>query len=385
MEAGCNKASESLSWKFPPIESFKTKRGDSFAGSLSFGAQMKLQNRETPWIRLDLASVETTDPNRAATELPEIENRTSRLAPSNGSIFPHEISIKHLIAPAAKSKPKTHASPSSEQTLHDVRARLEARLECLDFLLTQKKNVRARRSFPRLSDELRDQAPTPSAIESFETSTEFPTDQIETENCEFALLEYSSYNRTSIMRDTYKADLLARQGQVEQAVTLLKAIVKYDPDNALIRLKLRRIYLQAGLMDLASNETLQLSRIEQTRHETFASEDSETRNDGELNSTDSVDRRMLKRMPLSLPLLAISDAGQWQEFTETIDVNQTGLMIRLTHPVEVGMKLRIKTPMPKHLRIHSRESRLYDVNCVVRHTKREKFGWNLVGVDFEIL
>jgi len=93
--------------------------------------------------------------------------------------------------------------------------------------------------------------------------------------------------------------------------------------------------------------------------------------------------RPRERTWLCLPLLVSSTAGDWREFTESRDVHQFGMGLRLMHPVELGMRLRAKLPMPASFRIRQTGKRLYTVSAVIRHATSLPDGANLIGVEYE--
>lgn len=83
----------------------------------------------------------------------------------------------------------------------------------------------------------------------------------------------AAFDDTFVIRQISEAEILAGHGQVGHAVEILNAILIYAPENVQVHLKLKDIYLRAGIMDKASHECLELARIHQGRGETARSSD----------------------------------------------------------------------------------------------------------------
>jgi tetratricopeptide (TPR) repeat protein len=83
----------------------------------------------------------------------------------------------------------------------------------------------------------------------------------------------AAFDDTFVIRQISEAEILAGHGQVTHAVEILKAILLYTPENVQVHLKLKDVYLRAGIMDKASQECLQLARIHETRGEAARASD----------------------------------------------------------------------------------------------------------------
>jgi tetratricopeptide (TPR) repeat protein len=83
----------------------------------------------------------------------------------------------------------------------------------------------------------------------------------------------AAFDDTFVIRQISEAEILAGHGQVSHAVEILSAILVYAPENVQVHLKLKDIYLRAGIMDKAAQQCLQLARIHQNRGETARSSD----------------------------------------------------------------------------------------------------------------
>jgi tetratricopeptide (TPR) repeat protein len=83
----------------------------------------------------------------------------------------------------------------------------------------------------------------------------------------------AAFDDTFVIRQISEAEILAGHGQVSHAIEILTAILTYAPENVQVHIKLKDIYLRAGIMDKASEECLQLARIHQSRGETARSSD----------------------------------------------------------------------------------------------------------------
>src|SRR5262245_55851104 len=88
-------------------------------------------------------------------------------------------------------------------------------------------------------------------------------------------LDYRSaaFDDTFVIRQISEAEILAGHGQVAHAVEILTEILNHVPENVQVHLKLKDIYLRAGIMDKAANECLQLARIHEGRGESARASD----------------------------------------------------------------------------------------------------------------
>lgn len=85
--------------------------------------------------------------------------------------------------------------------------------------------------------------------------------------------ESAAFDDTFVIRQISEAEILAGHGQVDHAVAMLKEILVHAPENLQLHLKLKDIYLRAGMMDEAAAECLQLARMHETRGESARSSD----------------------------------------------------------------------------------------------------------------
>ena len=85
--------------------------------------------------------------------------------------------------------------------------------------------------------------------------------------------ESAAFDDTFVIRQISEAEILAGHGQVDHAVAMLKEILVHAPENLQVHLKLKDIYLRAGMMDQAASECLQLARMHETRGEAARSSD----------------------------------------------------------------------------------------------------------------
>ena len=83
----------------------------------------------------------------------------------------------------------------------------------------------------------------------------------------------AAFDDTFVIRQVSEAEILAGHGQVQHAVEILTAILTYTPENVQVHLKLKDVYLRAGIMDKASEECLHLARIHESRGETARASD----------------------------------------------------------------------------------------------------------------
>ncbi len=83
----------------------------------------------------------------------------------------------------------------------------------------------------------------------------------------------AAFDDTFIIRQISEAEILAGHGQVSHAIEILTAILVYAPENVQVHMKLKDVYLRAGIMDKASQECIHLARIHQSRGETARSSD----------------------------------------------------------------------------------------------------------------
>lgn len=85
--------------------------------------------------------------------------------------------------------------------------------------------------------------------------------------------ESAAYDDAFVIRQISEAEILAGHGQVDHAVALLKEILNHAPENLQVHLKLKDIYLRAGMTNDAAVECLELARIHEARGESARSSD----------------------------------------------------------------------------------------------------------------
>lgn len=88
-------------------------------------------------------------------------------------------------------------------------------------------------------------------------------------------LDYRSavFDDAFVIRQISEAEILAGHGQVDHAVELLTEIVRHAPENVQVHMKLKDIYLRAGIMDKAAEQCLVLARIHESRGESARASD----------------------------------------------------------------------------------------------------------------
>ena len=167
----------------------------------------------------------------------------------------------------------------------------------------------------------------------------------------------------------------SRRGQTDGAMALLKSMIKKEPDNLGLRLALKKVYANAGLLELAANECLQIGRISQTGKRPFSLpsislpvDPSGRCNDFEV--FDSSNRRRTPRVSMRVPLIVISDTGGWREFTETVDVSEEGLRLKLANPVPPMTMLRVSLEMAKWPESVARIVAISATKGIVRYCRR---------------
>ncbi|HWO00373.1 MAG TPA: TonB family protein [Blastocatellia bacterium] len=77
----------------------------------------------------------------------------------------------------------------------------------------------------------------------------------------------STADEESLIRQLSKAEMLVGYGDVDQAIVLLKEVVKRSPDNLDVHGKLKDIYLRNEMIKDAERECLELARIHEARGE----------------------------------------------------------------------------------------------------------------------
>lgn len=96
-------------------------------------------------------------------------------------------------------------------------------------------------------------------------------------------------------------------------------------------------------------------------------------------------RRRSERFNLTIPASAVgydSAAGKWVEITQTLDVSEMGISLRLRHAVRHGMVLQLTMPLPIKLRAHGFSDSTYNVYALVRHIEPTTEGRRIVGLEF---
>ena len=93
------------------------------------------------------------------------------------------------------------------------------------------------------------------------------------------------------------------------------------------------------------------------------------------------ERRRVERVPLQLPVLISCDAFNWQVFAESRDVSPLGIRLLVSRRIEPGTMVKMETPMPRELRLHSQSEKLYTVDAMIIHSV-EKRANILVSAEF---
>lgn len=83
----------------------------------------------------------------------------------------------------------------------------------------------------------------------------------------------AAFDDAFVIRQLSEAEILAGHGQVGHAVDILNQILDHAPENIQVHLKLKDIYLRAGIMDKAASQCLELSRIHESRGESARASD----------------------------------------------------------------------------------------------------------------
>jgi tetratricopeptide (TPR) repeat protein len=83
----------------------------------------------------------------------------------------------------------------------------------------------------------------------------------------------AAFDDTFVIRQISEAEMLAGRGQVEHAVMILQGILAHVPENVQVHLKLKDIYLRAGMLDKAAQECMDLARIHEIRGESARASD----------------------------------------------------------------------------------------------------------------
>jgi tetratricopeptide (TPR) repeat protein len=85
--------------------------------------------------------------------------------------------------------------------------------------------------------------------------------------------EAAAFDDAFVIRQISEAEILAGHGQVLHAVEILTEILNHAPENVQVHLKLKDIYLRAGMMDKAAAECHDLARIHEARGESARASD----------------------------------------------------------------------------------------------------------------
>src|SRR5207247_5476396 len=96
-------------------------------------------------------------------------------------------------------------------------------------------------------------------------------------------------------------------------------------------------------------------------------------------------RRQTPRVSTRVPLVVISDAGGWREFTETVDVSEAGLKLQLAHRVAPTTVLRVSIDFVKWPATVARIPAVNAKRCIVRYCRQSPAEFNLVGVELRCI
>lgn len=182
-----------------------------------------------------------------------------------------------------------------------------------------------------------------------------------------------------------------RAGNFDAALALVKSALRDEPNSLRLRYALKQIYKRAGMIEMAANECLQIGRIRQSLRpaqsalQSLAVQEDLNYNSGvtfaglELITAD--ERRRNSRVPMRVPLVVISETAGWREFTETVDVSEEGVRLRLVHPLAPEAVLRILLETSKLPEQISNLGALSASTGIVRHCRTIPGKPNLIGVD----
>ena len=76
-----------------------------------------------------------------------------------------------------------------------------------------------------------------------------------------------------IIRQISRAELLVGSGQIDEAISTLNEVLKLNPDSTHAHMKLKDVYLRAGMKPQAAEECLQLARIYESQGEKTSAND----------------------------------------------------------------------------------------------------------------
>ena len=66
------------------------------------------------------------------------------------------------------------------------------------------------------------------------------------------------------------------------------------------------------------------------------------------------------------------DALNLQVFAESQDVSPLGIRLLVSRRIEPGTLVKMETPMPRELRLHSQSEKLYKVDAMIIHSIEKK-------------
>ena len=92
-------------------------------------------------------------------------------------------------------------------------------------------------------------------------------------------------------------------------------------------------------------------------------------------------RRRSPRVSARVPLVVISDQAGWREFTETVDVSDSGLTLKLAHPIPPMTILQMSFEMTKWPEMLTSVPTMNTAKGIVRHCRTRPGQPNLVGVE----
>jgi tetratricopeptide (TPR) repeat protein len=92
-------------------------------------------------------------------------------------------------------------------------------------------------------------------------------------------------------------------------------------------------------------------------------------------------RRRAERIAALVPIVVISEAGGWREFTQTVDVSEGGLRFQLAHPVPPMTLLRVSVNLAKWPGDVSKTWVTTDTEGIVRYCEKRRGQPSLVGFE----
>jgi hypothetical protein len=180
------------------------------------------------------------------------------------------------------------------------------------------------------------------------------------------------------------ANSALRRGNRDEAIEALTELCSLDPNARAHRDSLENLRSRRPLR-IAAHEFVAVDDIRGRTSFSQCGPPGTSPNGGarDFQFFTPADRRVTARELVRMPVVVISDTGGWREFTETVDVSETGFRFKLVHPVPPMTILRVEVGLSKRVEKFGNPAP-NSLKGIVRHCVSRAGRPNFVGVEINL-